>query len=94
MEPAPLARFGGGPPREGRGDRPGRRNPELDAALLGIYDRAVAGLDEKRRKSAPRELATRLKRADPHLFPATPGAVERHIRRLLKARQVTENEPI
>jgi len=73
---------------KGRPGRPkGRKDPERDELLLKMYDRFVSGKDEKARKSVPRELAEFVKCKGADLFPATTGAIEQRIRRLLKARE-------
>jgi hypothetical protein len=76
---------------KGRAGRPrGRRkNPENDEMLLNVYDIDAATSDAKARRSLPRRLATAAHEQAPRHFGASAGAIEMHIRRLVKARRAS-----
>ena len=72
---------------KGKPGRPkGKKEPELDELLRQIYDRLAPGKDAKGKKALPREVAALVKDKIPKDFPATVGAIQARLRRLLKAR--------
>jgi hypothetical protein len=68
--------------------RPGRRGPsdyKLDARLLDLYDVLAETTDDK--ASIPRLIGQQLHHTSPRQFGNSPDAIEKRIRRLLKARE-------
>jgi hypothetical protein len=74
--------------------KPGRpkglkKDPDLDRWLLEFYDAEARHIDETRRRSLPRQIALFLQKNYPRNFPVTVQAIEKRIRRLLRARTVS-----
>jgi Arc/MetJ-type ribon-helix-helix transcriptional regulator len=66
----------------------GARNPAQDAKILTMYDNAAEGAADK--ATVPAQLAKRLHEAEHGKYGNSAGAIEKHIRRLLKQREREE----